>query len=120
VAPSATGRFEVGYVTEDGAEHRVWLDEAWLVPLEWALPMRRFGARKGQRHLSGLWWSATTGEHVGFESWLERDHLVALDFDRSVAGIASQPFWLYWTDAANRAARPRPCRLGAQDDEPLC
>ena len=50
-----------------------------------------------QRHLSGLWWSATTGGHVGFESWLERDHLVALDFDRSVAGIASQPFWLYWT-----------------------
>ena len=31
--------------------------------------------RKGQRHLSGLWWSATTGGHVGFESWLERDLL---------------------------------------------
>ena len=67
VASSATGLFEVGYVTEDGAEHRVRLDEAWLVPLEWALPVRRFGARKGQRHLSGLWWSVTTGEHVGFD-----------------------------------------------------
>ena len=83
VAPSATGRFEVGYVTGDGAGHRVRLDEAWLVPLERALPVRRFGARKGQRHLSGLW-SATTGEHVAFESWLERDHLVALDFRRQV------------------------------------
>ena len=77
VALSATGRFEVGYVTEDD---RVRLDKAWLVPLERALPVR------------GLWWSATTGGHVGFESWLERDHLVALDFDRSIAGIASQPF----------------------------
>jgi len=40
VGPSATGRFEVGYVSEDGAEHRVRLDEAWLVPLEWALLKR--------------------------------------------------------------------------------
>lgn len=108
VASSATGRFEVGYVTEDGAEHRVRLDEAWLVPLERALPVRRFGARKGQRHLSGLWWSATTGGHVGFESWLERDHLVALDFDRSVAGIASQPFWLYWTDPEGKRVSHAP------------
>jgi hypothetical protein len=43
----ATGRLEVGYVTEDGAEHRVRLDEAWLVPLEWALPVRRFGGPEG-------------------------------------------------------------------------
>ena len=84
------------------------LDEAWLVPLERALPVRRFGARKGQRHLSGLWWSATTGGHVGFESWLERDHLVALDFDRSVTGIASQPFWLYWTDPEGKRVSHAP------------
>ena len=32
VASSAIGRFEVGYVTEDGAEHRVRLEEAWLNP----------------------------------------------------------------------------------------
>jgi hypothetical protein len=50
VASSATGRFEVGYITEDGAEHRVRLDEAWLVPLERALPvptispMRKFSS----------------------------------------------------------------------------
>jgi hypothetical protein len=48
VAPSATGRFEVSYVTEDGAEHRVRLDEAWLVPLERALTVRRFAGRVGQ------------------------------------------------------------------------
>ncbi|MFC9636550.1 hypothetical protein ACFTY8_47100 [Streptomyces mirabilis] len=28
-------------------------------------------------------------EHVGFESWLERDRLVLMDFDPAVVGIAS-------------------------------
>ena len=89
--------FRVGYVAEDGAEREVTLAEALTVPFERAMPVRRFTAHRGQRHLSGLWWSATTGGHVGFESWLERDHLMSLDFDPAVTGIASQPFWLRWT-----------------------
>ena len=32
-----------------------------------------------------------------FESWLERDQLMLLDFDPIVSGIASQPLWLRWT-----------------------
>ncbi|MEU3342944.1 TnsA-like heteromeric transposase endonuclease subunit [Streptomyces sp. NPDC006668] len=35
---------------------------------------------------------------LGFESWLERDRLILLDFDPEVVGIASQPFWLHWHD----------------------
>lgn len=84
----------------DGGEHRVPLEGAWAVSFELGMPVRRFISRKGQRHLSGLWWSATTGGHVGFESWLERDHVMALDFDPAVVGIASQPFWLRWADEA--------------------
>ena len=88
---------------DDGAEHRVPITQAaWAVSLEHGNPVRRFTSRKGQRHLSGLWWSATTGGHVGFESWLERDHLLNLDFDPTVVGIASQPFWLHWIDAAGK------------------
>jgi len=34
--------------------------------------------------------------HVGFESWLERDHVMLMDFDPGITGIASQPFWLHW------------------------
>ena len=34
---------------------------------------------------------------MGYESWLERDHLTWLDWDRAVIGIASQPFRLSWT-----------------------
>jgi len=64
--------FEVGCVSGDGVEHRVPLAEALGMPFEQGLPVRRFASQQGQRHLSGLWWSATTGGHVGLESWLER------------------------------------------------
>jgi hypothetical protein len=96
IDPPADDGFEVSYVSGDGAEHRVPLAQAWAAPLKQGRPVRRFTSRKGQRHLSGLWWSATTGGHVGFESWLERDHMMLLDFDATVVGIASQPSWLRW------------------------
>ena len=83
--PVGVGGFEIGYVTDDGLEHRVSLSQAWATPFESCSPIRRFTSHKGQRHLSGLWWSATTGGQVGFESWLERDHAMALDFDAAVA-----------------------------------
>jgi hypothetical protein len=98
--PSVAEDFEVGYAEECGAEHRVPLQAVWSVAFESCLPVRRFRSRKGQRHLSGLWWSASAGRHVGFESWLERDELMLLDFDAAVVGIASQPFWLRWSDDA--------------------
>ncbi|MCQ0025079.1 TnsA-like heteromeric transposase endonuclease subunit [Streptomyces somaliensis DSM 40738] len=61
--------------------------------------VRPFRWSRGERHFSGWYWAATTGRHVGFESWLERDRLVLMDFDPGVVGIASQPFWLHWHDA---------------------
>jgi hypothetical protein len=112
----ADGSFEVGYAPECGADLRVPLEEAWLVPFESGRPVRRFAARKGQRHLSGLWWCARTGGHVGFESWLERDHVVSLDFDRSVVGIASQPFWLHWADSEGRQVAHAPDYFARRSD----
>ncbi|MFD9601757.1 TnsA-like heteromeric transposase endonuclease subunit [Streptomyces sp. NPDC059970] len=44
----------------------------------------------------------TTGSHVGYESWLERDRLILLDFAPDVVGIASQPFWLHWREAEEK------------------
>jgi hypothetical protein len=38
--------------------------------------------------------------HVGYESWLERDHAMRLDADSDVVGYASQPFCLSWSDEA--------------------
>lgn len=100
VQGGASGRvegFEVAYVTGGGIHARVPLADAWALRLERGEPVRRFPAYKGQRHLTGLWWSATDGRHVGYESWLERDHVMAFDYDRGVSAIASQPFWLFWT-----------------------
>lgn len=75
---------------------RTGLSEARPVRFEAVTPVRTFPSFKRQRYFPGLWWSATTRRHVGYESWLERDHLMLLDYDPDVVGIASQPFWLFW------------------------
>ncbi len=111
-----TDGFELGYTTEDGVECRTSVAEAWAAPLEWGRPVRRFSSHKGQRHLSGLWWSATVGGHVGFESWLERDHVMLLDFDPAIVGIASQPFWLRWRDEDGKAVSHTPDFFGRRAD----
>ena len=70
--------------------------------------MRSFQWTKGAAHFPGSWWSSTTGGHVGLESWLERDHVMFMDFDPDITGIASQPFWLHWRDEADRSRRHAP------------
>jgi hypothetical protein len=55
--------------------------------------VRPFRRSRGERHFPGRYRAATTGRHVGFESWPERDRLVLRYFDPGVVGIASQPFW---------------------------
>jgi hypothetical protein len=57
-----------------------------------AAPVRTPRAFKGQRNFAGSWWFATTQTRVAFESWLERDHLMLLDFAADVVGVAAQPF----------------------------
>ena len=103
-APALPGAFEIGYTAQDGALHRVPLAEAAVVRFADTQPTRRIRTRKGQRHLPGRWWSATDGRHIGYESWLERDQLMWLDWDRAVTGIASQPFRLRW---ATEEGEPR-------------
>jgi len=100
--------FELCYLDAGGTERRE-LPASWpgLQP-EVFRPVREFRWARGQRHLPGLWWSATTGSHVGYESWLERDHVMLLDFDPQVTVIAAQPFWLRWRDDAGRSRRHAP------------
>jgi hypothetical protein len=111
----AAGDFEIGFVDEDGIERRMVLADAWSAPFERYLPVRRFPSYKGQKHYPGQWWSATMGGHVGFESWLERDHLMLLDFDPAVIGVSSQPFWLFWAIESGKVRSHAPdyfARLG--------
>ncbi len=55
---------------------------------------RRTGAKK---NFPGWWYFSRTKTHVGFESWLERDHVMAFDADPEVTAVSSQPFWLHWS-----------------------
>ncbi|MGK5545491.1 TnsA-like heteromeric transposase endonuclease subunit [Streptomyces sp. URMC 127] len=69
------------------------------VRFEDAPPVRAFASYRGQRNLPGPWWSAKA---AGYEPWLERDHVMLLDFNPAVVGISSQPFWLFWSSADGR------------------
>jgi hypothetical protein len=62
--------------------------------LQRAAPWRTFRWHHGQRHYSGSYWSATTGDHVIYESRLELARLIYADFDRAVQWIVAQPFLL--------------------------
>lgn len=91
--------FEVVYLDGDEQrEVRLPLEKAGDVLFERVRPVRSFPSYKGQRNYPGLYYSATMGAHVEFESWLERDEAMALDFSPDVIAFAAQPFWLFWPD----------------------
>jgi hypothetical protein len=82
VAAADAGAFAVCYRTAVGADPiPVSARESAAVYFESVAPMRRIGTRHGQRNFVGSWWLATTKCHVTFESWCERNHLIAFDFD---------------------------------------
>lgn len=90
--------FEVAYAGPDGDEVRRTMGEAVNVPFERLSPVRSFPAYRGQRNYPGFYWSSSSGAHVGYESWLERDEAMAMDFDPTVVAFAAQPFWLFWPE----------------------
>ncbi|MEU4129673.1 TnsA-like heteromeric transposase endonuclease subunit [Streptomyces wuyuanensis] len=89
---------ELSYVDAVRERRRRPLLDCVTARFEDVAAVRSFRWSRGERHFSGWYWAATTGRHVGFESWLERDRLLLMDFDPRVVGIASQPFWLHWHD----------------------
>jgi hypothetical protein len=59
-----------------------------------AAPWRTFRWYHGQRHYSGMFWSATEQDHVIYESRLELTRVLFADFDPAVSRIVAQPFRL--------------------------
>jgi hypothetical protein len=57
-APASLSRFAVGYVGPDGRSRLDNLVDAAGVAFETVRPVRPFPAYRGQRHNTGLWWSA--------------------------------------------------------------
>ena len=102
---ASDGAIAVFYRPAVGAEPiRVSVREAAAVEFESVLPIRRVRAYRGARNFVGAWWLSTTNRHVTFESWCERDHLIAFDFDPHIVGIAAQPFRFEFTTTADRVA----------------
>lgn len=90
----ARDEIHASYKTSDGSE--VVVDWAELDPdaIVRGRPWRTFPWYLGQRNYSGLYWCATEGAHVGYESRLELSRLMVADFDADAKHIASQPFQL--------------------------
>lgn len=104
--PDVLTAFELAF-REGEVRRREPLRSSWDVRFESVEPVREFSWRKGALGFAGWYYSATVRDHVGYESWLERDRLVLLDRDPEVIGIASQPFWLHWRDTSgNRRHAP--------------
>ena len=98
VAPQVASDVDLEFVS-NGQRHQIPLYRCATVAFELDCdPVRNFPSFRGQRNFPGWWWFATTGEHVGHESWLERDQLMLLDASPRVVGVASQPFRFHWSD----------------------
>jgi hypothetical protein len=52
---------------------------------------------------------------VGYESLLERDQAMLMDFDLDIVAFAAQPFWLQWHDG-KRQRRHAPDYFARRDD----
>jgi hypothetical protein len=117
VAADAVGeRFEVEFQVADGSWRRELLSVCHGTRFEDVLPARPFRFEKGLQSFAGWWYFAKTGVHIGFESWLERDHLMLMDFDPGVRAVASQPFWLRWRDEEGRSRRHAPDFFARRQD----
>jgi hypothetical protein len=75
----------------DGSTREMPLAELTAAAVLSAIPWRAVRSHHGQHHFPGLYWSATTGGHVVYESRLELARLLLADFDPEVLGIAAQP-----------------------------
>ena len=94
--PAECADVEVEYVDPDRGQERRPLSACWSARFERVSPVRGFASFRGQRNWPGWWWFSRTGEHVGYESWVERDNMMLLDFSPEVRAFSAQPFWLSW------------------------
>ncbi len=99
---SVAGVVTVVHLPGSGAPRVSSVEEAAVQAYEDASPVRAIPAYRGQRSLPGWWWSATTGGHVVFESWVERHHIMEFDRAPGVIGLAGQPFALVWAEGLKR------------------
>jgi hypothetical protein len=124
------GPFEA-CVRVGGEEIRGCLADLSLGVLRRCAPVRMPGVYRRQRHMPGRWFSTTARRFLEYESLLERDWMLLMDFDREVEWVCEQPLRLrYLKDglAAShvpdllvwRGARPELCDVKSEErlDDP--
>ncbi|MFJ3498834.1 TnsA-like heteromeric transposase endonuclease subunit [Streptomyces sp. NPDC086091] len=85
-----------------------WSAAAAEVVFERCPPLRPFPVRKGKRLAPGWWWSSTTGRLVHYGSAAMRLHVMLLDRDPRVSGLAARPLELRWCEPGGvRAHTPQ-------------
>lgn len=99
--------FGLEFVDELGRARDGLLSELWSVGFERAGQVRSFPSFKGQKNFTGSYYAACLDDFVGFESWLERDVAMTLDFDPAVVAFSCQPFRLSWPVCSAVDARRR-------------
>jgi hypothetical protein len=110
----------VACVRVGGQEIRGCLSDLSLDLLRSCEPVRRPGVYQRQRHMPGRWFSTTAGRFLEYESLLERDWMLLMDFDREVESICEQPLHLHYVKDG-RSARHVPDLLVWRAGEPeLC
>lgn len=82
----------VRYRDAGSAVRDVDLVDAATIRFEDLPAYRKLVSYKGQRSFTGLWWFATTGVHVPYGSWVQRDQVMVLDRRPEVVALRSQPF----------------------------
>jgi hypothetical protein len=119
------GPFEAS-VRVGGEEVRGGLADLSVDLLRRCAPVRRPGAYQRQRHMPGRWFSTTARRFLEYESLLERDWMLLLDFDRDVEWICEQPLRLRYRKDDKpashvpdllvwRAGRPELCDVKSEE-----
>lgn len=106
----------VTYVDKDALTVEAALRDVHPASLRSAQPVRRMPTYAGQRNYPGLFWSATTGTQLHYESLLELDRLWLADADPDVCHITTQPFWLTGPDGSRVRRHVPDLMLWFRDD----
>jgi hypothetical protein len=97
---TAGARTQLYYRDRAGVERVACLSEAAEIAFEDGQMVRSIRHYRGSRHTPGRYWSASNGDLVAYESYLESKWMMLLDFDPQVVRFASQPFQLLHHDVA--------------------
>jgi len=116
----------VASIRVSGEDVRGCLADLSLGLLRRCEPVRTPGVYQRQRHMPGRWFSTTAGRFLEYESLLERDWMLLMDFDREVEWICEQPLRLRYVSDGRpashvpdllvwRAGKPELCDVKSQE-----